>query len=109
VNVVLVLLDSLRADHVGCYGRVPTAEGWTCRTPAIDALAAEGIRFTRASPEALPTIPVRRALHTGQRTFPFRDWVPQKGDTVRAYGWQRIPEEQVTWPRRCRPAATRPR
>jgi arylsulfatase A-like enzyme len=96
VNVVLVLLDSLRADHVGCYGRGPTAEGWTCRTPSLDALAAEGIRFTRAFPEALPTIPVRRAVHTGTRTFPFRDWVPQKGDTVRAYGWQRIPEDHVT-------------
>ena len=96
MNVVLVLLDSLRADHVGCYGRGPTAEGWTCRTPALDALAAESIVFTRAFPEALPTIPVRRALHTGTRTFPFRGWVPQKGDTVRAYGWQRIPEEQVT-------------
>jgi len=96
MNAVLVLLDSLRADHVGCYGRGPTAEGWVCRTPAIDALAAESVRFTRAFPEALPTIPVRRAVHTGTRTFPFRDWVPQKGDSVRAYGWQRIPEEQVT-------------
>jgi arylsulfatase A-like enzyme len=96
MNAVLVLLDSLRADHVGCYGYGPTAEGWTCRTPAMDALAAESVRFTRAYPEALPTIPVRRAVHTGTRTFPFRDWVPQKGDSVRAYGWQRIPEEQVT-------------
>ena len=96
MNVVLVLLDSLRADHVACYGYGPTAEGWVCRTPAMDALAAESVRFTKAFPEALPTIPVRRAVHTGLRTFPFRDWVPQKGDTVRAYGWQRIPEEQVT-------------
>src|SRR5437899_9244676 len=36
MNVTLVLLDSLRADHVGCYGHGPTLEGWTCRTPAID-------------------------------------------------------------------------
>ncbi|TAK24148.1 MAG: sulfatase [Chloroflexota bacterium] len=96
MNVILVLLDSLRADHVGCYGYGPTAEGWTCQTPAIDRLAGESIRFTRAFPEALPTIPVRRAVHTGRRTYPFRDWRPQKGDTVRAYGWQRIPEEHVT-------------
>ncbi|MBM4419193.1 MAG: sulfatase [Chloroflexi bacterium] len=96
MNVVLVMLDSLRADHVGCYGYGPTLEGWTCQTPAMDRLATESIRFTRAFPEALPTIPVRRAVHTGTRTFPFKDWVPQKGDTVRAYGWQRIPEEQVT-------------
>src|SRR5919108_3087550 len=95
MNVILVILDSLRADHVACYGYGATAEGWVCRTPALDALAAESLRFTRAYPESLPTIPVRRAIHTGLRTFPFRDWVPQKGDTVRAYGWQRIPEEQV--------------
>jgi D-aminopeptidase len=66
------------------------------RTPHLDALAAEATLFTQAFPESLPTLPVRRALHTGNRTWPFRDWVPQKGDTVRAYGWQRIPEEQIT-------------
>src|SRR4030067_633527 len=41
---------------------------------------------------------MRPALHTGLRTWPFRDWVPQRGDIVRAYGWQRIPADQVTLP-----------
>ncbi len=90
MNVIIVILDSLRADHVGCYGNT-----WI-RTPVMDALARESILFTRAFPESLPTIPMRRALHTGLRTWPFRDWIPQKGDIVRAYGWQRIPEDQVT-------------
>jgi arylsulfatase A-like enzyme len=90
VNIVVVILDTLRKDHLGCYGN-----DWI-QTPNFDAFARENLRFTRAYPESLPTIPVRRAIHTGKRTFPFRNWVPQKGDTVRIYGWQRIPEEQVT-------------
>lgn len=90
MNIVVVILDTLRKDHLGCYGN-----DWI-QTPNLDAFARESLRFTRAYPESLPTIPVRRAIHTGKRTFPFRNWVPQKGDTVRIYGWQRIPEEQVT-------------
>lgn len=90
MNVILVILDSLRADHVGCYGNP-----WI-RTPTLDALAQESVVFTRAFPESLPTIPMRRALHTGRRTFPFRDWSPQKGDPVVSYGWQPIPEDQTT-------------
>ena len=41
-NVVLVVLDSVRADHVGAYGyERPT-------TPRLDALASKGIQFERA-------------------------------------------------------------
>jgi arylsulfatase A-like enzyme len=90
MNVILIILDSLRADHVGCYGNK-----WI-RTPTLDALAVESAVFTRAFPESLPTIPMRRAIHTGKRTFPFRDWAPKKGDPVVSYGWQPIPEDQVT-------------
>ncbi|MCL4509097.1 MAG: sulfatase [Chloroflexi bacterium] len=90
MNVILIIADSLRADHLGCYGN-----SWIS-TPALDALAAESVRFSRACPEALPTIPARRAIHTGLRTFPFDNWVPEKGASAHRYGWQRIPEDQVT-------------
>ncbi len=90
MNVVIVILDTLRKDHLGCYGN-----RWI-QTPNLDAFALDCLKFTNAYPESLPTIPVRRAIHTGKRTFPFHNWIPQKGDTVRIYGWQRIPEEQVT-------------
>ncbi len=90
LNIVVVMLDTLRKDHLGCYGNE-----WI-QTPNLDAFARESLRFTRAYPESLPTIPVRRAIHTGKRTFPFRHWIPQKGDAVRIYGWQRIPEDQTT-------------
>jgi arylsulfatase A-like enzyme len=67
-NVVLVIVDSLRMDHVGAY------EGDGARTPNLDAFARESLRFTRAYPESMPTVPARRAIMTGKRSFPFRDW-----------------------------------
>ena len=90
MNVIIIMLDSLRKDHVGCYGN-----DWI-KTPAIDGLAKESVLFTRAFPEALPTIPVRRALHTGVRTFPNRGYIPRKGDDVKIPGWEPIPESHIT-------------
>jgi arylsulfatase A-like enzyme/Flp pilus assembly protein TadD len=51
-NILLVTVDTLRADHLGCYGST------SVRTPAADALAARGALFTRAfahSPLTLPS------------------------------------------------------
>jgi arylsulfatase A-like enzyme len=90
MNVILVILDTLRKDHIGAYG-----SDWI-KTPNFDALAKESLRFTRAYPESIPTIPARRAVHTGLRTWPFRNWIPQEGIPYQPYGWQRIPEDQVT-------------
>ena len=87
-NVVLVILDTLRKDHVGAYGNP-----WI-KTPNLDALAKESLRFSRAYPESLPTICARRAIHTGIRTWPFRDWHHYKGVNVGLWGWQPIPEGQ---------------
>ena len=81
MNVVLVILDSLRKDHVGAYGN-----DWI-KTPTLDALARESLLFTRARPEAMPTIPARRAIHTGMRTWPTRP--PY-------FGWTPIPPGQRT-------------
>jgi len=90
MNLVLIILDSWRQDHCGCYGNP-----WI-KTPHLDALAAESVLFTRAYPESLPTLPVRRALHTGRRTFPFLGHRVQKGDFVGAPGWGPIEEELDT-------------
>ncbi|MGH3090015.1 MAG: sulfatase-like hydrolase/transferase [Rubrobacteraceae bacterium] len=100
-NIVLIILDSLRKDHVGVYGNE-----WI-QTPNLDAFANESLRFTRAVPEAMPTIPARRAIYTGLRTFPFRDWIPQQGNGYTPYGWQRIPEDQVTLTETLREAGWR--
>ena len=63
-NVVLIIVDTLRKDHIGAYGN-----DWM-QTPNLDALAGESLRFTQAYPESTPTICARRAIHTGTRTWP---------------------------------------
>jgi len=45
-NVIIVVLDSLRADHVACYG-YPLGT-----TPNLDRLASEGVRFAQAQSQA---------------------------------------------------------
>ncbi len=90
MNAVLVILDSLRKDHVGVYGAD------RAKTPNLDALAGESLRFTRAYPESVPTLPARRAIHTGMRTWPFRNWVPLEGEGFMPAGWGPIPEDQTT-------------
>jgi arylsulfatase A-like enzyme len=89
-NVVLIIMDSLRKDHLGVYGNRGI------ETPNLDALAKESLRFTRAYPESAPTICARRAIHTGMRTWPFRDWRRYKGIDVALQGWQPIPNDQTT-------------
>jgi arylsulfatase A-like enzyme len=82
-NVVLVVIDSLRADHLRCYG----ARGM--RTPNLDALARESLRFENAYPEAMPTMPARRSILSGRHAYPFRGWRPWEGMAGRP-GWQPI-------------------
>ena len=90
MNLVIIVLDSFRQDHLGCYGNK-----WI-HTPNIDRLARESVVFTRCWSESLPTIPARRALHTGKRTFPFEDEPRPKGIYNRHLGWRPLPEPHVT-------------
>jgi arylsulfatase A-like enzyme len=58
-NLVLIVLDTVRADRLSSYGyQRPT-------TPRIDALAARGIRFSRASSTSGWTVPAHASLFTG--------------------------------------------
>jgi arylsulfatase A-like enzyme/Flp pilus assembly protein TadD len=61
-NVVVITIDTLRADHLQCYG------DQQIRTPNIDALAAEGIRFERAYTPIPVTLPAHTVIFTG--TYP---------------------------------------
>jgi arylsulfatase A-like enzyme len=85
----LIVADTLRADVLGAYGDREVA------TPNLDAFAAEAASFTAAYPESLPTIPVRRALLTGRRAYPFRDYRPLKWDIVYLPGWQPMENDEV--------------
>jgi choline-sulfatase len=58
-NLVLVTLDTVRADHLGCYGDSQAI------TPALDGLAAEGLRFTSASSTVPLTLPSHTTILSG--------------------------------------------
>ncbi|MCD6364911.1 MAG: sulfatase [Planctomycetes bacterium] len=95
MNIVLVVMDSLRKDCVNVYGQKPP---WgKVHTPHFDAFAAESLVMNNAFPESLPTLPTRRALYTGQRVYPFdKDDFHLKGDFVGAPGWGPIREDRPT-------------
>ncbi len=59
-NVLLVTIDTLRADRLGAYGYTPA------RTPVLDRLAAEGVRFADASAHAPLTYPSHVGILTGR-------------------------------------------
>ena len=61
-SVLLVSIDTLRADHIGSYGYQAAA------TPVIDALAARGLRFAQAETVTPLTLPAHTSLLSG--TFP---------------------------------------
>ena len=66
-NVVLITVDTVRADHVGCYGDK------NIQTPTIDALAADGILYEHAIAQVPLTWPSHTAIMTG--TYPFQNGV----------------------------------
>ena len=84
MNVIGIMLDSFRQDHIGYYhSGKPVFEGVpACQTPNLDTFARECIAFDNAYPEALPTIPVRTQLFTGQHTLPYRPWQPLTKEDV---------------------------
>ncbi len=69
MNVIVIVADSLRPDHVGCYGSA-------IKTPNLDAFAKDSAQFTEYYGENLPTIPCRTSWWTGQYLFPKRGWGP---------------------------------
>ena len=62
LNVVLITIDTLRADHLGCYGYKQI------KTPNIDGLAADGVRFESAFAVVPVTLPSHSSMLTG--TYP---------------------------------------
>src|SRR5690349_10824735 len=60
LNVLLVTIDTLRADHVGCYGYKAAS------TPVIDGVAKRGVRFETAVAHVPLTGPSHASILTGQ-------------------------------------------
>jgi arylsulfatase A-like enzyme len=59
LNLLVVTLDTTRADRLGCYGHKAAA------TPTLDALAARGLRFTQATSTVPVTLPSHATMFTG--------------------------------------------
>ena len=74
VDVILITLDTTRADRLGCYGH-PLAS-----TPALDALAREGVLFRRAYAQVPLTAPSHASIMTG--LLPPRHGVHDNGSFV---------------------------
>jgi arylsulfatase A-like enzyme/Tfp pilus assembly protein PilF len=70
-NVVLITLDTLRADHLGAYGATQV------RTPSLDRLAGEGVVFDQVMSTAPLTLPAHSSIMTGH--FPPRHGVRDNG------------------------------
>lgn len=60
VRVLYIDIDTLRPDHLGCYGYARDT------SPNIDRIASEGVRFTNCYASDVPCLPSRSALFTGR-------------------------------------------
>jgi len=96
-NVVVILIDDMGQRDCGCYG------SQFYRTPHIDALARQGLRFTAGYAACPVCSPTRAALLTGK--YPARlhltDWLPGRGDRPdqqlnRPVIRQHLPLEEIT-------------
>jgi arylsulfatase A-like enzyme len=78
LNVLVIVSDTFRRDHLAFYSGGPV------RTPSLDRLAGESVAFDRAYSCSFPTLPCRAELFTGRFVFPYLDWgpMPAKGPTL---------------------------
>ncbi len=76
MNVIVIMVDTLRWDHLG-YN-----QQFQVRTPNIDRFATRATKFDRALCASFPTIPIRTDCFTGNVNFP-------------RYGWKRLGDEEV--------------
>ncbi len=77
MNVIQIVIDSLRRDHIGAYGNP-----WI-RTPNLDRLAGQSVVFEGAALGSFPTLPHRTDLFTGRYAF-------------RKYAWQGLPADEAS-------------
>ncbi|MWG33852.1 sulfatase family protein [Halomarina oriensis] len=96
MRVLYVDVDSLRPDHLGCYGYDRDT------SPTVDRLASEGHRFTNYYASDVPCLPSRTALfggrlgyHTGVDNHGGR--VADRRRTGQRRGF-RYPDDLVSWP-----------
>jgi arylsulfatase A-like enzyme len=89
-NVILISIDTLRADHLGCYGYSRLT------SPHIDKLATESVQFDHAFSPASWTLPAHMSLFTGltlfhhgvlHEAYAFDNSIPTLADLLREQGY----------------------
>ena len=68
MNIILIVSDTFRRDHLGCYGNT-----WI-RTPHLDRFAHQSLLFDRHYANSFPTVPARADLVTGRYTYTYHGW-----------------------------------
>lgn len=81
VNLLVVTLDTTRADRIGCYGNT------SAETPVLDELASQGVLFERAFATVPLTLPAHASIYTG--LYP-----PEHG--IRTNGENQLPQDVPT-------------
>ncbi len=76
MNIILIVSDTFRRDHLGCYGNA-----WI-RTPYLDRLAQQSIVIERCYAASFPTVPNRSDLLTGKYNFTYLGWRPLPQDEI---------------------------
>ena len=89
-SVILITIDTVRADRLGCYGAKDVA------TPTLDGLARDGVVFERAISQVPLTWPSHAAILTG--TYPFQNGVQDfTGQPLGSQFRSCCPSLQTTW------------
>ncbi len=76
MNVIVIMMDTLRRDFLGCYGNPDI------RTPAMDAFARRATIFESAYTGSFPTVPMRKDCFTGFCKWPIYGWTPMTDEEV---------------------------
>lgn len=97
MNIVLIALDTQRADHLGCYGYKDKTGRDT--SPFIDSIAAQGVVFERCYAPNIPTHPSFTTMLTGKEAIthdivnigggvPIKDGIRMIQEVLKEQGWQ---------------------
>jgi arylsulfatase A-like enzyme len=76
MNIILVIADTLRMDHLPCYGNRDVI------APHLDAFSQKALIFEDCYASSFPTVPARADIFTGRFTFTYLNWGPLPQDEI---------------------------
>ncbi len=76
MNIIIVVTDTLRRDHLPCYADTDVV------TPNLNRFAESALIFEDCYAASFPTVPARADLMTGRYTFTYLPWAPLPQDEV---------------------------